>query len=205
MKIKNILFRLAAVLTAFMLGVGFFNAAQYGQMFFTTREATAIKQEALSVPPRPVPTVIFAAPETAAYSEEETETEFDAGDMYYIIGNLSKQFKDFDNLVVTTRDYRNSSEKNDFRGDPIPPKGYVLTKEVKKIKFARINIANRQISFETEAIAGISYRFVGKFIDKHPIIGVYTSYPVLKGQLVKMRDGKMIAVSAVKLGRVGGC
>jgi len=207
MNLKNYLFRLAAILTAFMLGVGFFNAAQYQPSIFQTPETAEaqplVKQETVFVPPRPVPTVIFAAPETVADSKEETEAELDAGDEYYIIGDLPKGFKDFDILDITTRNYENLNAENDYQGTPIPPEGYVLTK--KKFKLVRINIANRQITFETEAKDGISYKFVGKFIDEEPIIGVYTSYAVLEGRLVKMRAGKKVAESEVKLGRVGGC
>ena len=208
MSLKNILLRFAAILTAFILGVGFFNVAQYLQSFFRTPEIGAaqsvIKPEAARVEPAArVALMAFDGAGIFAGSEENTEAEFDAGDDYYIIEDLPREFKDFERLSITTKDYENTSKENDYQGIPIPPQGYVLTE--KQFKLVRINIANRQIAFETEAKKGISYRFAGQLIDEKGTIGVSTSYSVLEGRLVKMRDGKKVAEIEVNLGRVGGC
>jgi len=87
-------------------------------------------------------------------------------------------------------------------GIPIPPKGYVFTS--KEFKFTRINIAGKQISFETQMKKGISYQFAGKFADE-PKATDEKDYPELIGRLIKMRDGKKIAKSKVSFGIMCGC
>ncbi|HEX8735830.1 MAG TPA: hypothetical protein VF721_10930 [Pyrinomonadaceae bacterium] len=206
MKLKDFLFRLAAILTAFMLGVGFFNAAQYVQSFFAT-ETAPVQQQALSVPPRPAPTVIFAAPETVADSKEATETEFYAEGAYYIIGDAPKGFEDFSNIGIITTDFAAEQAPESY-DNQIPPKGFIFTDE--KFNFTRINIGNRRITFETETKKGVSYKFVGEFIEEKTIEyktadgseGI--DYAVLKGRLTKWRGGKKIAEAKANFA-VGGC
>jgi hypothetical protein len=206
MKLRIFVYRLAAAATAFILGVGFFSVGQYFQTPETDAVQPAVEQETVSVTPRTMFVPFPVEPTTGGIigSQEDTKREFDAAGDYYIIGDLPKGFKDFDGLSIETKNYEKASAENDYVGMPIPPEGYVSTK--KKFKFARINIADKQISFETEAKKGISYKFVGKFIDEEEItVGEYPEYIVLKGRLVKMRDGKKIAESEVKIGTVMGC
>jgi len=208
MNLKFFLFRLAAIVTAFMLGVGFFDAAQYLQSFFLTPESATVQpqQETSFVPPRVVPSPLveptpYVVTGTFPASKENTEAEIEAEGDYYIIDDLPKGFKEFDSLTIITRDFtkEQSSESYDTQ---IPPKGYVLAN--KEFNFTRINIANKQIAFETETKKGISYKFAGEFIDEDQQGYEHTMYVVLRGRLTKMRDGKKIAESKVSFA-MGGC
>ena len=227
MKIKNIFLRLASLLAAFVFGISVLGVGQYFESVFQAKEQSVLRTETDAAqienpifPRRNVgeikpfgserPITNFE-PEVKREPEpvEETEYEFDAAGDYFIIGDLPKGFKDFDIFSLTTKNYENATEENDYEGVPIPPEGYVSTN--KKFEFVKIKVAVKQIAFETEAKKGISYRFVGEFIDSEeipikPAEGYeYTAYAVLKGRLVKMRDGKKIAESEVKFGIYAGC
>jgi hypothetical protein len=215
MNLKIFLFRLAAVVTAFVLGVGFFNAAQYLQSFFQATETATVQpeQETVFVPARvepspliePTPYIVYG---TFPASNESTEAEFNADGVYSIIEDLPKGFRDFDTLSITTKDYEGASAENNYQAVAVPPEGYIFTKKL--FRFARINIADKQIAFETETRKGISYKFVGEFIDGEKIeyknaAGVeFTEYAVLKGRLTKLQDGKKVAEIEAHFA-TGGC
>jgi hypothetical protein len=216
MKLRVFVYRFAAILTTFLLGIGFFYAGQYLQSFFQKPETATVqpvlKQETLSAPPLAAPSpftpkTYITPDETVADDAEQPTPEFSPDGDYYIIGDLPKGFKDFDLLTITT--YGNASSENGSEGVPFPPEGHVWTK--KKFDFDEIDINGKQISFETETKKGVSYKFAGRFIDEEEIIhktangDEYPEYVVLKGRLVKMRDGKKIAESKVKMGVFLGC
>jgi hypothetical protein len=210
------LFRLVAIVTSFLLGVGFFNAAQRLQSFFQTETATVQpvrKQETLFVPPRAVPSPLveptpFVVTETFPVSDENTEAEFSAEGDYYIVGDLPKEFKDFNTLSITTKSYENVPAEDNYDGVSIPPEGFITTN--KQFDFQRINIAGKQIAFETETKKGISYMFVGQFIEEERIeyktVEGYDriEFAILKGRLTKMRDGKKAAEIEARFAE-GGC
>jgi hypothetical protein len=217
MKLRVFVYRLAAVVTAFILGVGFFNAARYAQAFFRASEIDAVeatvKRETLFFPPRVEPSQLIEArlsapPEPVADDKEETQPEFSPDGDYYILGDVPKGFKDVEYLNVTTTSERAAPENN-YEIVSVPPEGYLWNE--KKFDFDSINVSGKRISFETEAKKGVSYKFVGEFIDEEKIPRKsdngeeYFEYAVLKGRLIKMRDGKKIAESKVKLGIVEGC
>lgn len=211
MNLKIFLYRLAAVVTTFLLGVGIFSAAQSAQSFFRSPEIggqvqPVVKREVLFVPPLVVPPLYVPTGETIADSEEKpAAADYNGGD-YYLIGE-PKGFKDFDVLSIATQNYENATEANHYQGVPMPPEGFVLTS--KQFDFKRIAVGGRQIAFETEAKKGISYKFVGEFIDGEEIKvktaegEEYTGYAVLKGRLIKMRDGKKIAETEARFGESG--
>ena len=226
MKLKIYALWFVVALTAFGLSLGLIEIGRYLQTAFSSEAKNEAKKdeakkeesvgtvtiEEITYPPRvvnltTVPVVEQPAP--VIESKENTENEFYADGDYYIIGKLPKGFRDFEILSIVTRDYENASEENNYEGAPIPPKGFFLIK--KEFNFTRINIANRQIAFETEAKKGVSYQFAGEFIEGEAIEVKdkdgyeYTDYVVLKGRLKKMRDGKKIAESEVKFAIMHGC
>jgi hypothetical protein len=208
MNLKIYLFRAVVAVAAFAFGVSLFSFGQYLKGLFqikkqevaairfeNTQENAAVtpvaKQETLIMPP-----VAAQTETTIVDSEENNKYEFDATGDYYIVGDLTKGFEDFEEMSIITKDY--STESLEYtNGIPIPPEGYVLAK--KKYKFSRINIANKEIAFETETKKGISYKFVGGFFDDTD-----EDFAILKGRLTKMRDGKKIAESKVRF-LTGGC
>lgn len=213
MKLRVFVYRLAAALTAFVFGVGIFNAWRY----FQTPEETVVavtalplnKQETIFLPPpvEPFSAAVVDSTEDAKEAEEETEPEFITEGAYYIIGNQPKGFKDIDGLEIIATDYADELPPESYNGR-IPPKGYISTN--KEFNFTRINIGNGRIAFETETKKGVSYKFVGEFIEGEKIEyktaeGVeYVDYAVLKGRLTKWRNGKVVAEAEVNLA-AGGC
>lgn len=214
MKIKIYLLRVAAAVAAFVFGISIFGVGQYFQSVFQTKEQKTelvmpvkvepVRIEELIYPPRNIEVAKTPVSEQTVAdteSEEKTFCQFDAGGNYSIIGDLPKGFEDFDTLSIVTRDYE--TEPEDVDGIPIPPNGYVFTS--KEFKFTRINIAGKQITFETQTKKGISYRFAGKFVDEPKATDEETDYPELVGRLIKMRDGKKIAESKVSFGVMCSC
>jgi hypothetical protein len=211
MNLKNYFLCAAVGFAAFGVSLGVLDIGRYVQAFFSPSEIKQDSLETLKVEETISSPQVFreeTVTEIVSETDENTERKFYADGDYYIIGNKPKGFKDFEILEVITRDYSTISEANDYMGAPIPPKGSVTVK--KKFNFTRINIADKQISFETQKKNGISYQFVGEFIEEEAIeikdqTGEYTDYAVLKGRLKKMRDGKTIAESDVKFAASHGC
>ena len=219
MKIKIYLFRAAVLVTAFVFGTGVVSFGQYFQSVFSAKIQNAETIDFAPVETSNVQEITFSAL-TASQTEIpvslQTENkedasyryEFDAAGGYYIIGDLPKGFKDFDALIITTEDYAVATAENGYNDTAIPPEGYIST--TKEFKFVRINIGVKKISWETEKKNGTSYKFTGEFIDGEPVkytsdLGYeYTDVAVLKGNLIKMRNGKKIAESKVSFA-IGGC
>ena len=197
---------IGGALTAFGLSVGLFDIGRY----LTANSAPEVKQveevktvtidELRSSQTDLEPKIEEPAP--VVESEETTKPEFYADGYYYIIGDAPKGFKDFDSLTIETTDYNLATPENDYKYINIPPKGYVFT--TKEFNFKRISVSEKRISFETETIKGISYKFVGEFTEEEVELGEYTEYALIKGTLTKMRDGKKITAAEVKLA-AGGC
>lgn len=208
MKIKIYLFRLTIAVTAFIFGISSFSVRQYFQSIFRAKEQKIELAAPVEIEPVKIEEItepFGIEPGSSDESVKEIEYEFDAGGDYYIIGDLPKRFENFEIFSITTKNYDNASNDNNWEGIPIPPEGYVLTKI--KFNFVRINISDKQIAFETESKGGISYKFVGKFIEEkvYEKDGEYSHFAVLEGHFVKMRNGKKIAQSRVKLGEAHPC
>jgi hypothetical protein len=142
-------------------------------------------------------------------NSEKTEPEFCPDGEFYFAGDSPKGFKDFKSLTIQTKDYEQVSEENDYEGEPIPPKGYIFGNKNREFNFVRVSISPKQLSFETEAIKGVSYKFTGKYVDEEIKVKKdygyeYTELVEIKGTLIKMRDGKKIAEIEAKFAR-GGC
>lgn len=217
MKLQKYFLCLAVALAAFGLSLGLIDIGRYLRTAFSAEAkkeepARTLTVEEITYPPRVVESEISQVaeqPSPVIESEENTAPEFYPDGDYYIIGDLPKGFKDFETLSIVTVNYVKASEEDNYQYVPIVPKGFVEAK--KEFNFTRINIANKQIAFETEAKNGISYQFFGEFVEEEEIKikakdgEEYTEYAVLKGRLKKMRDGKKIAESEVKLAYMHGC
>jgi hypothetical protein len=206
MKTKHYLFRFAVAFTAFIFGIFFFNAWQYissAAQETETEIATIqpVSQPEIAAVPPPVAEMTIIETTSATDLDENVEYQFDGSGDYYITGDLTKYFTDVEQITIITHDYTNASEENNYQGTLIPPKGSIWAK--KEYKFARINIANKQISFETQARKGISYKFVGKFVDYNQCS--QEEYADLEGRLIKMLNGKRVAESEVRLVLIEGC
>ncbi|MFN2595761.1 MAG: hypothetical protein ABR563_00975 [Pyrinomonadaceae bacterium] len=77
-------------------------------------------------------------------------------------------------------------------------------RQVKQFKSKRVTLNGDEISFETEAVGGVSYQFTGRFykdqVDKGQLLNA-----TLKGQIVKLVNGKKVAAAQLNLYQaVGG-
>ncbi|PYS87696.1 MAG: hypothetical protein DMF62_11615 [Acidobacteria bacterium] len=121
---------------------------------------------------------------------------FDArGGVYYPQTiDTPKAFADLLYLEIETREYW--QEEGRFLSKPIVPIGYLRVG--KEFKFRSVTISDRVITFETLEINGVNYKFVGYFPKYREIENCNCDYPPdLKGKLIKLENGKMIAATQV--------
>lgn len=207
---KKYLFRLGVALLAFTSGTAVFSGVR-----FLRRElqapppASKIKEsfsgeEIVRLNSEITEQLKNIESETEAQTEPEDEWQWDGSGEFYLAAEvLPKGFKDFEFMEIITRDYEVQDETGAY-GVPIPPQGFIQTKT--KFKFVRIGIGNKQVSFETEKINGISYKFTGNYREENG-----DSCPIeensvdLKGRLVKMKNGKEIAETSVGFHVSCGC
>jgi len=208
MKLQKIILCVAIALTAFGVSLGLLEIGGY-----LRAALQPVRAEVKPITPPivpvvyPPPVVEYKEPEGVAEANQPEEDEYcefsETGD-YTIIGQNPKGFEDFDYLSVITFEYDEKSGEN----IAVKPKGLVQTK--KEFKFTWINIADRRISFITQAKKGISYQFDGMFVREEIKLKDesgenYTEQAVLKGRLIKWLNGKKIAESKVKFSELCGC
>lgn len=141
-------------------------------------------------------------PVNKTVENEETEENFYPDGDYYLIGDLPKAFRDFDYLTVNAN--KHEAEKDGTSSwKPMVTEGFIFTKT--KFKFVRISINNRQISFETEKVNGVSYKFTGVYPKEDFSLNDGEDYIALQGRLTKFKDGKKIATIKAKFGVIECC
>ena len=86
----------------------------------------------------------------------------------------------------------------------IPPEGVFKDNEIGDYKFTEINLKGFQISFKTETIEDVSYTFSGRFLKGGKYYKTMPKGVVLKGQLARIRNGKMESQEDVGLTWEGG-
>lgn len=114
-------------------------------------------------------------------------------------------FADIEFLEIVTTEFGYDAENATYTNVPIIPTGRLQTK--KTFSFTKISIGVREISFETTAVKGISYRFVGDFPVLIEAIDCETCEhpPNLKGSLKKLKNGKVIAEMDAKFYYYDAC
>jgi hypothetical protein len=213
MKLQKIILCVAVALTAFGASFGLLEIVRYltaeEEIKCVAVEATQPAKSEANVTLDSLPSKVTILPTRAEVSKSEEKNEDDSeneeyiGGEYYIIGELPKGFKDFHSLIVETTDYSLASAEKGYQDIHIPPEGYVYANN-KEFTFKRVAVSRKQLSFETEAIKGVSYKFTGKHVDEALDVGEYMAHADLEGVLTKLKDGKKIAEFKVKL-EVGGC
>ncbi len=204
MKVKTYLFRFAVAFTAFIFGISFLYVGQYFQSVFSPQGqkiSEIVKIENHTFPQHIIEqlhnSVIEDTP--APDSEENTENEFDAsGDYFNISDKKVKRPEELWEITILATDDILSDE-NEYKGNPIAPEGFVYTRARKEFNFTRINIGNKQITFQTETKKGISYKFVGRFLDEQNYNK--EDFADIEGSLITIRNGKKNAEVIVRLRR----
>jgi hypothetical protein len=95
----------------------------------------------------------------------------------------------------------------DARRSFLNPHAGVYTTAGVTYRFKTVNVTREKFTFETVAIAGISYSFTGRFLRG----GVYAEMnsdqwgkPILAGRLTKQRGGRKVARANLKFSYFGG-
>jgi len=117
---------------------------------------------------------------------------FDPSEIYYLqTDNIPKAFANIKYLDLVTR--KSWEEDGKYFNRPIIPTGYLFAEN--EFKLGALTIANREITFETAEINGVSYRFIGHF-PVNPQFEYCENCdvpPDLKGKLTKLKNGKVVA------------
>lgn len=114
---------------------------------------------------------------------------------------LSGSFAGFESFDLATREY--SNENGSYWNKPIIPRGTVFAG--KEFPLQKIAVSGREISFETETVGGVSYKFIGHFpVAALPACENCEYPPDLKGTLTKTKAGKVVESGEVEF-YVSGC
>ena len=122
-------------------------------------------------------------------------SDFDPTGNYSLgVKELPNPFDDISFLHIMAREY--SLQNGSYVASPTVPTGSLHGKR-SSFSLTRISIGNREISFETDTVDGLKYRFLGHF----PRSAEHTKCECegcehraeLKGSLKKVRGGKVIA------------
>jgi hypothetical protein len=115
---------------------------------------------------------------------------------YVLYEDVPKAFKNIEFISLQTYDWNT----NDDKPKSLTPKGFL--KAQKSYKFSKISINNRLISFETETVNNVSYKFIGEYPD-YSDNSEYKGYD-LKGTMTKYKNNKKIAKTMIAF-YVEGC
>ena len=210
----------AAGLTALALGLGIFYAGEFLVSFFQNSEQETIETvKAEENAPKEIPVEELIFPKASAKAEtEETKAEtedqtdesiaygFDPSGEYYLIGGLNKSFEEMHGLFIKTMEYKDDPETKQWIQEAVTPEGNIYNKAGKELKFVRLFISEKHISFETASKNGISYRFEGKFVENKEVeYNGETDAAVIEGILIKLKNGKEIVRRIAHYGEVLGC
>ena len=156
--------------------------------------------------------------------EDENNPEyFDPEGRYFVIGKISEGFEDFDSFFINNNKFDSECDSEDY-GETIAPSGYIQLKtplveelppdlDPAKISIYHTEYDNRDyleligikiekghIHFATKSVRGITYSFEGNFLVDGNFYTVDKDAKVLKGKLVTMLDGYVIAESEIMMG-----
>jgi hypothetical protein len=115
-----------------------------------------------------------------------------SGGAFVINGKAPKGFEGFESLSIETTKSKQNRDGS-LSAVPIKPQGEVDFKGGRRYKAKSIYLNDDQLSLETQAIRGISYKFTGSFLKKEAFYATEPTEPVLKGQMMKLVNGKKVS------------
>lgn len=149
----------------------------------TSKPATALP----STPPPPQP--------SRPVDSDAQQPAKDASDVtgaYFSVGVLSDDFAEIEFLALANIDEN---------AKPSPLNGFMRTrrKSAKDYKLVNPTLQGKILTFTTDAVDGISYSFTGAFekLDNFPMNPPPAEEVVLKGMLMKKKDGNILAETKV--------
>lgn len=218
--LKKIILCFAAGLTALSLGLGIFYAGEFLVSIFQTSETKTIetvKTEEIAPKEIPVEEIIYPnnypkieTEEPKAETNEQTDESiaygFDPSGEYYLIGGADKGFEEMQGLYIKTMEYKDDPDTKQWVQNAVMPEGNIYNEAGKELKFARLFISEKHISFETVSKNEISYRFEGKFVENKEVkYNGETDAAVIEGFLIKLKNGREIVRRIAHYGEVLGC
>lgn len=131
----------------------------------------------------------------------DSASSFDpTGDYSLDADVVPKTFADIEYLTIQTREYY--QENGEYLDRPIVPSGSIRTKT--ELKFARLAVGDSDLTFQTDTVNGVSYRFVGRFLREENFESE-AEMPDLTGRLIKITNGKWAAEMDAKFYIQCGC
>lgn len=215
MKIKNYLLKLTVGIAAFVFGFGAVSIWQ----FFQTRAIEIVNKYYVTEKFEPIGndwgnvrqnysaiesklTVDLSGFVNENSTEETNNIEhlknFDPSGYYYFTGeNHPKDFEDFQYFALWIEDLNIEAEVDSV---PVLSKGHLLmgVDDETSIPFdyKQLFVSPKGVTFSTEKINGISYRFSGIFLKNGEVI---------EGKIVKLKNDKQIAEAKLTLEFTVGC
>jgi hypothetical protein len=209
MKLRNYPFYFTVALIALVLGlawVGVYNFflkqslnPQSGDFYKTVRVAEVETNEFDINDPDSVLPIDFEEDKLTSPHEDENNPKYFDPEGYYSFERPTKGFEDFFYIAVKNKNFDLPAEDERY-GEEMPPRGHIIlrvaeTSEVEYIDFQTIEIADGKMSFETISQNGMTYEFAGEFLIKGNFYTLDEDTPVLKGILIKKKNGRTVAKS----------
>ena|GEM_PF-5043129 len=121
---------------------------------------------------------------------------FDPFGLYYIVEGKEDAFDDYFTIQI---DLLEKPKK----GKPLEMAGHVQFGKKESFLFAdlrnlKLSLTDPGLSFETEEVEGISFRFAGRFLRMDTFSKLRRGTPVLEGILIKKVRGKEVANEKLK-------
>lgn len=194
MKIFHFSIHALVFVGALLLGTSAVVASRFVITTVASLTKTTAVSESVFVPAEPENVPVF---EDLRSETLEKADDFDpTGSYSLVMDDVPAVFAEIVFLEIATREYK--EQDGAYVNRPIIPNGLIQT--TKTFAFAKIAVANREISFETDTQDGASYQFVGYF----PLSSEYIACvgceqaADLHGKLRKLKNGKVVAELDVK-------
>jgi hypothetical protein len=200
-KVDMNILKLIAYISIFCITcfVGFSAAKGIGSIrgVFTEPQIPATELQSVSTPAPTFESIL--APTTL---QAEPAESFDPSGEYYLDTNYSgTAFKDVE-IGIYTREY--SENEGVYTNVPTVPSGTLYAN--REYALSKIAIGDRELTFETETVGGIKYKFVGYFPMMPSSSCESCEFPPnLKGKLTKIKGGKAVAAEEVSFYLGDGC
>lgn len=193
---------LGALIACLAFTAGYANYRGYS--YFSGLTASADPSPAspsadLAIIPAETGNITEILPPSLSHDEIDIQNELDlTGEFTFEPDENATPFKALDYIAIETHSYADQLD-NGWTSKAVPPRGWVEAEHRFRIK--SIMITNRSLTFETDSVRGISYRFTGTMrIDNQGyFIGGIT------GEIEKLKNGKVTSKARGTLFEIDNC
>lgn len=205
MSVNRVLVGVPVFFFSLTVGIAVFSVAAAVASYLRTEQIPDVKAQASALPSSSAQAQLADPSKDESDAEEATKDqvpEYEWSGVYaFDTESLPKAFRGLGYMEVNLYDFEKIGEDGEY-GVRIPPKGYLLAET--EFKFKRIAVAGKHISFQTETVNGVSYRFTGEYLAlDYCETGGAT--PDVSGELIKIVNGRWAAAMKAKLYEECGC